>query len=1033
MGSCLTHSENHDGMGTTQADRFLPALSPGYFLLEERKEQDFIFFVQKLSGYIDFYSENNSVEGNWTSFFSNESTSILIYIAYWQTDLFQNNYTALKKNAAASFPCETILCLIEKIESEFLSKLSKCSILGDEITIKENLQSLSGLIKEKLNYIKVEIGKSSTPEELVNNYNFDKNAQQLFGMLLSWKSLAEKAVDFQLTKNDKHSPHFALFLTFLKLLSIAQEHQNNFTKRHLDFYYKEVLKTELQAAKPDFVHLIIESKNNEPFLLSTNTLFQAGKNTAGNPKHYKAVADYTINNIKLNSVSSTFDSEEKRSKADLLPTIDQNNAFNIFSENAEIYNEGIGIASPLLLMQTGDRTIKIELNNKKYNASNFDYIITGEKNWIKIENAINDGNAIQLKISSKEKAIVPFDPEIHLGFSIESEFPVLILVPKSPKLISNISAITLNIKVENCKSFQLESDLGSIDPEKPFYPFGEIPKKGNGITFLSNEFFIKKNAVATLTILDENNSATYFKNFTNKLILNNSFYQVKDSNNLSNTAPILNFDSHKISDAENLYFGKFRIELIDPAFDQESYLQNYLSATKSILDAVNPVKKLPRKPQIKQFSFGYEVTENINLSTRKDENNKIDILRISAFGYKKLTKEVLQFSLFEDLKGQIYLGFENAKPNDAFAFLLQLEEGTANPKLPPATVSWKYLSKNIWLDFPVQFIHDDTKSLSQSGIVNIILPEYESDTNTIFKSDIFWLKISVSNIDAVCNFIGIHPQAIKAVLSGSDHEVFEFTENTAKQTISKTFISNNNIKKITQPYSSFGGKVKEADENLYTRTSERLRHKNRAITIWDYERLILQEFPEVYRVKCLNHYQYDSTISNVSAGYVTLIPIAKSSVAENIYWKPLLSLSTMINIKDYVKKLASPHARICVETPVLEKIELSFKVKFHKTEGMDSSLYIKELKKTINAFLSPWSFENEEYQFVHEIEFSALIQLIDNQYYVDYLTDFSVSQYRLNDNFLNEGAAIHSQYKISPQTDFSLFVPNDSHKIIEIV
>jgi diaminopimelate epimerase len=32
-----------------------------------------------------------------------------------------------------------------------------------------------------------------------------------------------------------------------------------------------------------------------------------------------------------------------------------------------------------------------------------------------------------------------------------------------------------------------------------------------------------------------------------------------------------------------------------------------------------------------------------------------------------------------------------------------------------------------------------------------------------------------------------------------------------------------------------------------------LRHKNRAITIWDYEHIILQKFPEIHKVKCLNH------------------------------------------------------------------------------------------------------------------------------------------------------------------------------------
>lgn len=1033
MGTCQTYSEKHDKNGSSQSDRFLPALRSDYFLLEERDEKHFIFFAQKLSAYINFYKENNEVDGDWTTFFSNDSTSILIYIANWQTAIYENNYTALKKNASVTFPCITIQCLVEKIESEFLSILSQSSKLDEVISVKENILSLADLIIKKINFIKDEIDRSSNTETLINNYNFDKNMQQLFGMLLSWKDLSDQTIENQLTNYDQHSPHFTLFLTFLKLLNTAKDQQNNFTRRHLDFYYKEVLKTALQKAKPDFIHLIVESKSQNAFILPKKTIFQAGKNTLGQPKFYESISDYTINNIKVNSVFSIFDSTKSKFKSDLLPNLNKDKGFQIFSENSTFYNEGIAIASPLLLMKNGDRTIKIEFNTNKYNATNFDYFLTGEKNWIKIENPLNDGNFIELKLSAKEKSIVPFDIEIHTDFSLESSYPVLLIIPKNSEVITSISTITLNIKVENNKSFLLESDFGTIDTEKPFYPFGELPKKGNGITFSSNEYFIKKNAVAKFTILDDANSPTYFKNFTSTSILNNSVYQVKNANNLSNTYPISDYEIQKLPDANTLFFGKFRIEFTDPNYDQESYLQNYLSATKNILDAVNPPTTLPKKPHIKQFTFGYEVTEKINLASRTGENNPIEVYKILPFGFQKLEKEILKFSSFENLKGNIFVGFQDAKAKDAFSFLIQLEEGTANPKLAPAKISWEFLSKNTWMDFPVQFIQDDTQSLSQSGLVNIVLPEFDPLSNSVLPKDIFWIKISVSDVNAVCNLVGIHSQAIKASFSNAVDQTAEFTENTAKGTISKTFAFNNNIKKIEQPYSSFGGKLNEKDETLYLRTSERLRHKNRAITIWDYERLILQEFPEVYSVKCLNHYRYDSEISNVSAGYVTIIPIAKSNVVENIYWKPLLSLSSMTKIKDFLKKIASPHARICVKTPVLEKIELSFKVKLIKSAGMDSSLYINELKETINVFLSPWSVENEEVQFVNTIEFSSLIQLIDNQYFVDYITDFTVLQYLLNDNFQTENSPIKSKYQISPRTDFSLFIPNDYHIITEIL
>ena len=43
----------------------------------------------------------------------------------------------------------------------------------------------------------------------------------------------------------------------------------------------------------------------------------------------------------------------------------------------------------------------------------------------------------------------------------------------------------------------------------------------------------------------------------------------------------------------------------------------------------------------------------------------------------------------------------------------------------------------------------------------------------------------------------------------------------------------------------------ERAEAFYGRVSERLRHKQRALTQWDYERIVLERFPEVYKAKCI--------------------------------------------------------------------------------------------------------------------------------------------------------------------------------------
>ncbi|MGR9053657.1 MAG: hypothetical protein ACU84J_13510, partial [Gammaproteobacteria bacterium] len=51
-------------------------------------------------------------------------------------------------------------------------------------------------------------------------------------------------------------PHFVLLLAFLKLLAYAREHLNGLTRRHLDFYYRDVLGLRNMPARPDRVNVL---------------------------------------------------------------------------------------------------------------------------------------------------------------------------------------------------------------------------------------------------------------------------------------------------------------------------------------------------------------------------------------------------------------------------------------------------------------------------------------------------------------------------------------------------------------------------------------------------------------------------------------------------------------------------------------------------------------------------------------------------------------------------------------------------------
>ena len=1054
MKNCNTTLSIHEGMGTTQTERMRPALQTDFFLIDERKEEDFILFIQRLSRYVSFYNEFDINDGNWSAFFSKESTAILIYIAGWNIEIQQNLFEVKKNEILLNTDTAIQKTLLEEyfkqIKTDFTDLYERAENLDNQIPERESLTASAYSIENQFITVFELITASNDIPALFQNYVFVKSVQQLFGLLLSWKNFSSNAIAFQLNNYTKHSPHYALFLAFVKLMKVAANHFNEFTKRHLDFYYKDVLHTQTLSASPDYVHLVLEPFDIKPFLIPKDTIFLAGKNSIGQKKFYASTADQTVNGIKLNSFCSYHREGDIFYRAsDLLKSNGNGKGFNCFTTEKETFREGFSIASPILFLQSGERIITLRFNDKNYNAADFDFYLTGEEKLIQVSETKDskdpkDQNKkfIQLTLPATEKAIVPHSAKLHPEIALETSYPVLKIIPKSKSVLASLKTLNIKVKVNQFKSFTLESDFGTVDFKKPFYPFGEFPKNGNGIMLASNEFFMKNKAVASIQITTDydnfwrelfynENGSNWIYEKVNLLDLNDGKWvdNGQKLTSIKNHYPLKEFHFDEIATEEITSNGKIRIELDYTEYEGEKYIQEYIKASADE-DHNYP---FPYKPRIKEFVFSYSVEETINLAKKADgEHNIVELYHILPFGYAHKTKEAITFSSFASKQGYIYLGFDKVQPQDGLTFLLQLEEGTANPQLEPAAIAWHYLNKNIWTDFEPNAISDETNSLTQSGLVAVTIPEFEASKNTILASDLFWIRISISNIQAVCKWMGVHVQALKAILTDYENIGSEFLEITPKETISKSYEAINGVKKIQQPYASFGGRLKELDTFLYTRTSERLRHKKRAITTWDYERIILQEFPEVFRVKTLNHYRYDTKISNVAAGYVTLIPIAKTSPTENINWKPLLSLSKMLAIKEYLMQVSSPHSRINVKPPKPEMVKVNFKVKFHKQEGMDTRLYVQQLMVTINQFLSPWAYETTDVSFAGSIEFSSVIQLLDNQPFVDYITDFKVDQYVLDENYQIKGSPIQNLNKITPQTDFTLFVPTETHQIKEI-
>lgn len=1029
MNNCSSKISIHQGMGTTQEERFLMALKPDYFLVDERKEIDFIAFAQKMATHIKFYNDSNVEDGNWSNFFKWESTAILVQLYLWDIQKLQEQYKItkieIKTSGVNTVQKQILASYFESINTQFLAFNEKIKYLDSDILAKEALLGTSLYFVQKIKDLNDKITASTNPIALVSNSNFDKTVQQLYGLILSWKQIAQESIAFQLENYSKHKPHFALYLSFLKLLGIAQTQLNEFTKRHLDFYYKDILQIQPAKARPDYVHLVLESTFEKAILVPKNSIFPAGKNALGKNKFYASTADQAINDGRLHSFLSQYKtSTSSWNQSDFIKSNAQNKSFNVFSDAASMVETGLLIASPLFFLSGGSRMIFIKINDETLDLSHYRFFITGEKKEIEINATYYFSNYIYLEIPASEKKIIAHNPEIHKTIKLKTNYPVLKIIASEGAKQIELSQIDLYIYVSGLKNFLLATNIGLVDTSSSFKPFGEFPRNGNSLLVGCNEFFIKKKASL---YINSNPSLSSGLSLQTEKLIDGLWTNTQAFNHpIENTNPIVEYQEKNIIPNASSVSGYAKIILNDTDFAGEKFLQDFIAASKN-------GGALPVAPTINTINLDYSVHDTYN-NNNGVSNNPIEVYHILPFGYKKDKLYDSKFPHDAPQGGELYLGFEKVIPGNGLSLLIQLAEGTANPRQEPATVEWFYLNQNSWTPIDPHQMGDETNGLTQSGLVQLTIPEFDTSQTTILEQSLFWIKIAVDRTDAICHFMGVHTQALKAVLTDFEQNGSVFTENTPKETISKFHEPIDFIKKVTQPYASFSGKKKEDDLLLYQRSSERLRHKKRAITSWDYDRLILDEFPEVHRVKCLNHYRYNATtISNVSAGYITLIPIAKSNTNQNpVSWKPLLSLGIMKKIQQYISKIASPHARISVKTPTLEKIEVKFKVKYHEIPGADTRLYGTELIKIINAYLSPWAYENTDMVFANTIETSALIQLLDNQIFVDYITDFEVNQIILHDTNDSIKNIFYKVKEIIPMTDFTLFVPNESHFIEEI-
>ncbi len=963
-----------------------------------------------------------------------------------------------------------------------------------------------------------------------------------------------------------HTPHYALYLTFLKLFAFAQEHLNGYTKKHLDFYYKDVLELTNNAAEADFVHLIFTlQKNITQDLIPAGTSFKAGKDANNNDLFYATTNDVVLQTASVQLLRSIFlnkginpvtlfeapvANSQDGQGAKLTNTDSSWFPFGDPQNDVTQASLGFAIATNVLYLNEGTRAITFTFTCSNLGGiaatdlnGMFTIQLTGAKGWYTVASsgytaAITGSSTftITLTLQGDAPAIIPYSAKLHSGnFTVALPMAQMMLSGYASyqkiKLL-RITEITVAATVTAVKNLVLQNNDGKIDTSKPFKLFGDFPDEGASFIIGSKEIFQK--TLTSLTINFEWQQAPLSTTTASISSLAKGSWQAINSDDVSlyassitinSPAPSASQTRAQVRDAafdfrpilelkpnfdattpEDIGLGLFTIE--DPiisgfstadlsvdlslpavttsglntivqspagftastpytitsvdgfielelnntdynlstfvnSIPQPSVTVNYNPPTSTTVSSytVNKVTTpTPTPPAVKTISITYSAEDNLLFNKAAFNARTNYFYHIEPFGYREMhpaiTNDALSFlPLFNlddgvaaDNGGELWIGLSNALADETFSVLFEVSDGSANPLKNMTEVDWYYLSANNWIQFSAQQVTDQTNNLTSSGLIVFNVPDAATLNNTRADNNYIWIKAVVEHdTDAVCNLIAIDTNAAKAQFVQVPASNIVFTNTLPPNTISKPAVADASLKQTQQPYSSFGGRIAETDDQFYTRVSERLRHKHRAITAWDYERLTLQFFPQIFKAKCLNHTGFildektnQPKYSETLAGQIMVITIPDLTQLNtaNIL-RPYTSIGLLTDIQEYLITLTSPFVTLNLCNPQFEEVQFAFAVTFKP--NYDPVYFTNQLNTDIEQFLSPWAYgDPQAIDFGTTIQKSVVLNFVEERYYVDFVVGFQMNQV-IRDNTIVEQAFYNIEEAV-PSTARSILV-----------
>lgn len=388
---------------------------------------------------------------------------------------------------------------------------------------------------------------------------------------------------------------------------------------------------------------------------------------------------------------------------------------------------------------------------------------------------------------------------------------------------------------------------------------------------------------------------------------------------------------------------------------------------------------LPYTPTLLRLAAAYRTS--LVLDPARPLAGPDRLLHVHPFGEAPIDPAAPRLFPRYDTAGELYIGLADLDPPQQLALLLQLAEGTSDPDLEPAKVEWSALDGDRWVPLGGGLLRDSTRGLIGTGIVELTVPQ--TAPSTLLPRGLAWLRAAVDHGPAsVCDTVAIRAQAVMLRFDDRGNAPDHYAQPLPVGSVTRLAEPDPRIAAIEQPYTSFGGRPPERPERFYTRVAERLRHRQRALAPWDYERLVLQRFPQIYKAKCLR--------GEPGRVDVVVIPDIRAQLPSDAF-APQAPADLLADIEAFLAAHAPAAATIRVRNARYVAVKVYLGVSFRP--GHDERHARERLVDDLRRFLSPWAYdEGAELSIGGRIYANSILDFVDRRDYVDYVADLKLAR-----------------------------------------